>query len=388
MMNSIINYLIENYSAEIITSTPVKSILDISKEFSQGEMIILSNENNDFIFSHTLNGTDIRHTIFEKIIPLNDDIDFMFDDIIAIIKQYLDKQISEFNYALDGDKAQRASILKQVARIKRYEIEDLENELKDYQEKIKDTLLEEAIQAGYTINQPVVKKEQAPLCLPTGKKYYISNLEVVFQKNIYPTKPLLKFKPYVHLVIGRIESDGFTFNKNIISTDNYEKHNYFLFFDKIEIEKKQKFAIKFPDIYTNVTTFVLTNPDEFPEIDKGEIDKHQIISYYGEFFATYFTSFQSDLIRDLNDNNIKIPNYYIEFSSNGKRYAYLCLDTDKKFTMNKKRISSMIKLLKDGNPNIIELPSDYKENSRKLNGKTEHFANFLYENYKSILSQK
>jgi len=82
------------------------------------------------------------------------------------------------------------------------------------------------------------------------------------------------------LEIGRIESDCFTFNKNIISTDNFGKNNYFLFFDKIEIVKKQKFAIKYSDIYTNVTTFILTNPDEFPEIDK-----HQIISYYGEFFC-------------------------------------------------------------------------------------------------------
>jgi len=397
MLTLLSNFLKEKYNSKIISSNETEIIIDISKSFSNGELIVVKFVDNKLTFIHSLNGEEIRHQMYRKIIDIeNDDIDFIIEDIKQIITSYFDKQITEFDYAIDNDKSKRVTILKQIARMKRYKILDMEEELKSFQESISEIMLEEVKRNGFENQQAVILKENHfNVCLQHNKKYYIDSMEPAFDQEKYHYD-LKQFKPYIHFSLGRVQSDGYSYNPNLISQDNYRMENNSEDFEKITIVTKEKFAEKYEDYMSNIITYIINDEKEFPEIEEGTIYKHQVITYGSTFFSNHLNSYNRKLHEKYENKEFKVKEYLIEFSSNGKNYMYISLDTDKQFTMGKKKIKSLITMLNEGNPNIFELPKEYIKNSLKMEDplkeesyppKETRFSEFLYSKFENVVSQ-
>lgn len=387
------------YSPIVISQTTNTLRLDISDVFSDNEEIVFSFNQDKIIFIHALcSYTEIRNRIFEKHIPINegDDEDFILEDIISSVETYLLSQEDEFEYAINKEPAQRVTILKQISKIKRTVISDLEKELELYNDVISPIMIEETKRKGFDLKQVIMLKNEAKsIDVKHNKKYYIKEMVPIFPKN-YSRKDFNEFKPFIHFVVGRIKTDGFTFNPNIIGEDNYCNSNRDDDFLKTIVVKKDRFAEKYPNISSNVTTFILNKPDEFPELDDGTIYKHSSITYGNSFFNNFVNKYRFQLEPEFNDVEYTIKDYLIEFGVNGKQYMYILLDDDKNFVVGKKSLSKLLKMVENRNPNVVPLPENYIKTSLCLFTEKQidtHkgnslFSDFLFPYFKRVISEK
>ena len=383
----------ELFNSNTLESSENSFTLSLSNAFSAGELLTVTFKENTISFLHSLTDIDIDiHGIYFKEITIdNSDSDFINDDIFNAIKSYFEKQTQEFEYALNGRKSQRITILKHIAKVKRLEIQQMEAELKLYQESIKDIIVEEVTRQDFAIGKSVLLKEDYHnINIEHNKKYYIDNMTATFDQNHYH-KGIAQYRPYVHFTLGRIKSDGYTHSDNIITNDNYRTENEAHTFQLITIVQKVKFAESFPNYTTNVTSYYITEESKFPEIDGGEIFKHHVITYGSTFFSNHLNRFQRKLTDLFTDKEFKVKDYLIEFKSNNENYMYLILDTDKNFTIGKKRVTDLITLLENNDPNIVKLPKNYVSRSLELetedkqkeeyDAKEKRLAEFLFPHF-------
>ena len=338
-------------------------ILNVDKIFTKNETMIIefSNENENEVF--------LRHLYFDNGI-VNDELekqtiklskiiienDFLIEDIISFIKNYITSQLKEKEFAKDGKMENRITILKQISRLKNLEIKELQDKLNEYNKEIKDTLLKEAEIKGFRIGDSIMIKKDNKIytCLTKNKKYYISSMEVIFNKKSFD------YKPYINFVVGRINSDGYSKNDRIISSDNFDKSNQIDLFMKIKTEPKKEFVRKSSNIYNNITTYVLDEPEMFPNIKNGEFYKIKELNYCSAFFNNIIDVIKRKIITN-NETNQKIfDNEFFVIIYKEKTYVYFMVDCEKKFIVSEKNLNKLINLIEEKSKYVFEVEDEFQ----------------------------
>lgn len=370
-----------------------KEVLVIPDMLSEGEFLTLSHEKiivdreekEAILLRHFYKGLEDKNLIYEKamLLSLTEEF-FLEEDIHGMISIYIKSQLEQLSYSLENSMASRATILKAISKIKRSEIMELEEELNQYNDSIADTLIEEVKRKGFDIETPIMLKDNHySINIQKDKKYFINKMEVVFDREDDNRLGFRNLLPYVHFEVGRIQPDGFNYNRNIISNDNWKKHNADFIFDKIRLTTKNKFSEKEENIHTNITTYFLNKPEDFPELDNGIIYKIKPLTYADMFFTNSLRGIIRDLkqkFQDL-DKIVKIEDCFYYFSINGTKYAYFGLDLEKNFSITNSNIKNIIKLAKNNSEFLIKLEEDFDIYDRRKWGDKAETKEFLIKEF-------
>ena len=145
-----------------------------------------------------------------------------------------------------------------------------------------------------------------------------------------------------------------------IGSDNFDKLNHMDLFMKIKTEPKKEFVRKSANIYNNITTYVLDEPEMFPNIKNGEFYKIKELNYCSAFFNNIIDVIKRKVVTN-NETNQKIfDNEFFVIVYKEKTYVYFMVDCEKKFIVSEKNLNKLINLIEENSKYVFEVEDEFQ----------------------------